>query len=71
MIPMDEEGNILELSQNLNRQFVYVRYNIELSKQGMKGIGLEEVDPEPLRALDSLKHLDMLSKVVEKLLKSR
>ena len=63
MVPMDEQGNVADLSQDTNRHFLYVRYNVELSRSGMKGIGLPSVDPEPLRAMDSVEHLDKLSEV--------
>jgi predicted acylesterase/phospholipase RssA len=63
LVPMDNHGKVAQLSQNLNRHFLYVRYNVELSRQGLDEIGLEKVDPEPLREMDSVEHLDMLSKV--------
>ena len=55
MVPMDEDGNVLDLSQDTNRHFLYVRYNVELNQQGMESIGISDIDPEPLRALDSVK----------------
>jgi len=63
LVPMDTNGKVADLSQSLNRHFLYVRYNAELSRQGMQEIGLPDLDPEPLREMDSVEHLEQLSKV--------
>ncbi|CAN5209073.1 hypothetical protein BH23BAC1_BH23BAC1_32980 [soil metagenome] len=64
----DESGDLVKkedipLSKDLNKHFIYVRYNVELSKSGLEEIGIKNINPEPLRELDSTKHLKDLSEV--------
>src|SRR5688500_18300399 len=40
LIPRDDVGNVVPLSQNLGRQFLYARYNAELSATWLSGHGL-------------------------------
>ncbi len=43
--------------------FTYVRYNAELSKQGLAVLGLSEINPEDVQQLDSVEHIDKLKRV--------
>ena len=63
MIPREDSGNPTPLSENLNRHFLYVRYNAELSDQGLACLGLSDIDPETVKMLDSVEYMDDLSRV--------
>lgn len=63
MIPRDTNGDKIPLSHDLNKHFLYVRYNVEMTKSGMQAIGINDINPEPLRQLDSVKHINKLKKV--------
>ncbi|MCL6257460.1 patatin-like phospholipase family protein [Aquiflexum sp. TKW24L] len=63
MIPRDNNGHIIPLSQDLKKHFLYVRYNVELTQSGMRDIGINDLDPEPLRQLDAVKNIKELKKV--------
>ncbi len=43
--------------------FTYVRYNAELSADGLKALGLEDIKPEDVQKLDSVAHIPELQRV--------
>jgi predicted acylesterase/phospholipase RssA len=63
MIPMDATGHIKNLSQPSRWHFSYVRYNADLSREGLNGYQLDQVRPEDVQAMDSVKHLRELELV--------
>lgn len=63
MIPMDSSGNVLPLSQNTNRHFLYTRYNADLSNNGIRELGLPDINPEHVRQMDSVKYIKELQVV--------
>ena len=46
-----------------NKLFTYVRYNAELSSDGLKGLGLTDIKPEDVQKLDSVVHIPELERV--------
>jgi hypothetical protein len=50
------------LSQDLGRSFLYVRYNVDLSGDGLKTLGFGNVRPEEARKMDKAdeEHMDLL-----------
>lgn len=63
MIPMDEQGHIYPLTQDTNRHFLYVRYNADLSVQGLKDLGLEHINSDHVRQMDSVTYIPLLQEV--------
>jgi predicted acylesterase/phospholipase RssA len=51
------------LSEDLGRQFLYARYDPELTREGLDALGLQGVDPERVSKLDSIEAIDDLLKV--------
>ena len=45
------------------KQFTYARYNAELSREGLDGLGLDHVRPEHVQRLDSVDHIGQLQQV--------
>jgi patatin-like phospholipase/acyl hydrolase len=43
--------------------FTYVRYNAELTKEGLAALGIDDVDPRHVQQLDSVQHIDKLQRV--------
>jgi hypothetical protein len=43
--------------------FTYMRYNAELSKTGLKELGVGHITPEDVQQLDSIDHIDQLQEV--------
>ena len=43
--------------------FTYVRYNAELSREGLDKLGLADINPEDVQKLDSVAHIKELQKV--------
>lgn len=67
LIPRDNVGNLIPLSENLGRQFLYARYNAELSAKWLSDHGLGDVDAAKVAQLDSVEHLHDLVRVGQKL----
>jgi predicted acylesterase/phospholipase RssA len=63
MIPMDRDGNMLELGQDTKRHFLYMRYNADLSEEGLDQLGLRGIESDHVREMDSVKHLRDLQAV--------
>lgn len=63
MIPMDKDGNIYPISQDTKRHFLYVRYNADLSSEGMEAMNLGHINAEHVREMDSVKYIDELQTV--------
>ncbi len=51
--------------------FTYVRYNAELSKEGMTQLGLGDIEPEHVQKLDSVQHKHELRRVGEAVAKRK
>lgn len=46
-----------------NKLFTYVRYNAELTEEGLSSLGLTGIQPEHVQRLDSTAHIDELQQV--------
>jgi hypothetical protein len=60
---MDNKGNIDDLSQEVKRHFLYVRYNADLSPEGLKNMKLSHINSDHVREMDSVKYLNELREV--------
>jgi hypothetical protein len=63
MIPMDVNGNVYDLAQDTKRHFLYARYNADLSPEGLIKMGLEHINPDQVREMDSVTYIDQLQEV--------
>jgi predicted acylesterase/phospholipase RssA len=66
MIPMDTDGKIIPITNNTSRHFLYARYNADLSKEGLEAVGLNHIDSDHVREMDSVKYIDELREVGKK-----
>jgi uncharacterized protein len=46
-----------------SKLFTYVRYDTELSAEGLKNLGLEHLDPVNLQSMDSVQYMKELQEV--------
>lgn len=53
-------GNLGPVNPKL---FTYARYNVDLTQQGLKEIGITGIDPERIQLLDSVQYMDDLQTV--------
>jgi uncharacterized protein len=67
LIPRDEAGDKIPLSEDLGREFLYARYNVELSSKCLNGMGLGDIDPSQVGKLDSVEHINDLSRIGRRL----
>lgn len=58
-----ELGNMIPGRKNTDRDFLYVRYNADLSEKGLKDLGLGHIDAEKVRQMDSVKNIKDLQLV--------
>ncbi len=63
MIPLDSNGNPLSMDADANKHFRYARYNADLSVQGLKNVGLDHIDSDEVREMDSVKYIPQLREV--------
>lgn len=63
MIPLDGDDKILDLGSDANRHFSYVRYNANLSEQGLTDLGVGHIDCDEVRQMDSVKYIPQLREV--------
>lgn len=63
LIPRDDAGNVIPLDQNLGRQFLYARYNADLSAKWLNSRGLGDVNAAQVAQLDSVEHVHDLVRV--------
>jgi hypothetical protein len=63
LIPRDENGNAIPLSQDLGREFLYTRYNADLSSTWLDKRGLGDIDPSEVAKLDSKDHIGDLRRI--------
>lgn len=63
--PIDAEvGDLIGKSGPVSpKLFTYMRYNAELTKQGLADLGLNNINPEDVQQLDSVEHIDKLQQV--------
>lgn len=66
MIPRNEKGEKIPLSQDLGRRFLYARYNADLSREGLNALDLPGIKPEDVQKLDSIEYISDLRKVGRK-----
>ncbi len=67
MIPRDDDGKMIPLSQDLGRQFLYARYNADLSREGLDEMGLDDIKPKNVQKLDSIEYIEDLRQVGRKM----
>jgi hypothetical protein len=61
-----ELGTLVEtagMSQSLPKLFTYMRYNASLSHKGLEALGLDNVVPEQVQQMDSVRHIRQLQEV--------
>jgi predicted acylesterase/phospholipase RssA len=67
MIPRKNYGDpaseLIPLSEDLGRHFLYVRYNVDLTQKGLDDIGLPHIKSDQVREMDSVKYLNQLQTV--------
>ena len=60
MVGMTQEG---KPNSTVPKLFTYMRYNPELSAQGLGELGLGHIDPADVQKLDSVDHMDQIQQV--------
>ncbi len=66
MIPRNAHGDVVPLSQDLGRRFLYARYNADLSRKGLDALGLNDINPKHVQKLDSIAYIEDLRRVGRK-----
>ena len=63
--PLDREiGDMIgKRGPALPKLFTYMRYNAELTREGLDQLGLKQIQPEHVQALDSVDYIDELRQV--------
>jgi hypothetical protein len=56
-------GELIPLSENLGRQFLYARYNAELSARWLSDHNLGQIEAAKVAQMDSVEHINDLVRV--------
>ena len=65
MIPRDANGAMIPLKENLGRHFLYARYDVDLSEEGLTGLGLKGIDYRDIAKMDAVEHIDDFKRIGE------
>ena len=66
MIPRQGDplkGSAVPLEKDCGRQFLYARYNPDVSRGGLDALGLNTIDPNHVQALDQIQYIDEMQSV--------
>lgn len=63
---LDIKSKPIPLSQDLGKDFLYMRYNADLSRAGLDAMGLKKIDSDDVRKMDSVDHIKELRQVGRK-----
>jgi hypothetical protein len=62
--PLDlEVGDMIGKAGPTGKLFTYARYNAELTRSGLAGLGIGDIDPKHVQMLDSVAHKNELQRV--------
>jgi hypothetical protein len=56
-------GDVIPFNEDCGRQFLYARYNPDVSREGLDALGLKEVNPDHVQALDQIEYIDEMRSV--------
>jgi hypothetical protein len=67
LVPVEDgsENRKVPPETDLGKAFTYVRYNAELTTEGLAQLGVVGVDPDRVRKMDSVDHLPELEQIGE------
>jgi len=57
---------LVPLSTDLGRNFLYARYNADLSRQGLDRLGFQRVDPTSIQKMDAVENMETLLAIGQK-----
>jgi uncharacterized protein len=66
MIPRQGDplnGRVVPPEEDCGRQFLYARYNPDVSRNGLDALGLNKVDPDHVQALDQIEYIGKMQSV--------
>jgi hypothetical protein len=66
LIPRDAAGLPTPLAEDVGRAFLYARYNADLSQDGLRAMGLPDIDPKHVGQLDATDYIPALRRIGKK-----
>lgn len=63
LVPRDAAGSLVPLEKDLGKAFLYARYDAALTTDGLRDLGLGQIDPEKVGKLDSIEAMTDLEAV--------
>jgi hypothetical protein len=65
-VDSDITSPVIPLTTDLGRHFLYARYNADLSAQGLKNAGFNDVIPASIQKMDGVENMDKLLQIGRK-----
>lgn len=56
-------GELLPVEEDCGRDFLYGRYNPDVTRAGLDALGLQDIEPAQVQALDAVEHIDAMRRV--------
>ncbi|MGG5890101.1 patatin-like phospholipase family protein [Falsiroseomonas sp. HC035] len=56
-------GEPVPLREDCGRAFLYARYDPDVTRVGLNALGLQDIDPDEVQAMDSVKHIAAMRRV--------
>jgi hypothetical protein len=56
----DLNSELIPVSEDCGRKFLYARYNADLSAQGLANLKINNVDPEQIQKMDAVENIPLL-----------
>lgn len=66
LIPLNADGGLLHKDTDSGKHFSYLRYNADLSQEGLEKLGLGDINSEDVREMDSTRNISKMRLVGEK-----
>src|SRR5262249_42317627 len=58
-----EVGDLTDRDSQLTKSFTYARYDVELSYEGLAALGIHDIEPTKVQAMDSHLYVEELRRV--------
>jgi hypothetical protein len=56
-------GELVSAEQDCGRAFLYARYDPDVSRAGLDALGLHNIEPEEVQAMDAVRHIEKMRQV--------
>ncbi|UYW27479.1 hypothetical protein OKC48_02755 [Methylorubrum extorquens] len=56
-------GALVPVQEDCGRAFLYGRYDPDVTRAGLDALGLHDIEPQQVQAMDAVEHIDKMRQV--------